>query len=227
MRPASSLMSSFVLDHVRWQPLMSLTLLILLSNISLSGAQSISGDINIEKGGQLWIEGKAGIVNYQCEARELSGIGDIENPANPESNVKGQGNVHISVTLPVKSLDCGKRAMNKDMYEALKADDFPTIRYQLLEATLAGDLPEDTTSTWMNIRTRGIMEIAGVQDTTSFMVQGKLLSDSRFQVKGSKQIHMDTYNIEQPTAMLGLIKASKDLSVHFDVTVRLGLDNTD
>ncbi|MDZ7682885.1 MAG: hypothetical protein U5J63_14515 [Fodinibius sp.] len=73
----------------------------------------------------------------------------------------------------------------------------------------------------MQIRTRGIMEIAGVKDTTSIDVQGKLLNEDRFQVKGNKKIHMTTYHIDPPSAMFGLITADKELTVHFDVTVNL------
>lgn len=202
----------------QWFGLLLVALIIFLTNAH-SQAQSIVGNISIEKGGKLWIEGSAGIVDYRCKAEQLSGQGEIENTEDPQSTVKGHGDVHISVALPVKSLNCGKRAMNKDMYEALKSESFPTIHYQLLEATLAK--AKDTTSSWMNIRTRGIMEIAGVKDTTTIFVQGKVLSDQRFQVKGNKSIHMDSYNIKPPSAMLGLIRANKELRVHFDVTVQL------
>jgi hypothetical protein len=201
-----------------WSILLAIALAI-LAIPSQSGAQSIWGNISIEKGAKVWIEGSAGFVNYQCNAEELSGRGEIENTENPQSTVQGHGDVHISVALPVKSLKCGKRAMNKDMYEALKSDSFPTIRYRLLNAQL--DEENDSTSSWMLIRTRGIMEIAGVQDTITMIVRGKMLSNSRFKVKGSKPLNMDTYNIEPPSAMFGLIKADKELSVHFDVTVRL------
>jgi len=223
MRPATSLLSSSILEKVRWQFLLLLTPLLILANISQSGAQSyLLENVTIEKGGKVWIEGEAGMISYQCNAENLSGVGRINNSqsTNSLSGVKKKdGDIEISVSLPVETLSCGKRAMDKDMYEALKSDSHPNISYKLLSAHLTDE--ENDTTGWMNIHTRGIMEIAGVQDTTSFTVQGKLLSENRFQVKGSKHIHMDTYNIERPTAMLGLIKASKDLSVHFDVIVRL------
>ena len=221
MRPATSLMSSSILERVRWQFLLLLTPLIILTNISQSGAQSyLLDNVTIEKGGKVWIEGEAGMISYQCNAENLSGVGRINNTTNSMSGISQQDSeIEISVSLPVQALSCGKRAMDKDMYEALKSDNYPNISYKLLSAELTNE-SSDTTE-WMDIHTRGIMEIAGVQDTTSFLVQGKLINDNRFQVRGSKQIHMDTYNIERPTAMLGLIKASKDLSVHFDVTVQL------
>lgn len=189
-----------------------------------AGAQvTPQGSIEIEQGGKLWIEGSASIVDYSCKAEQLSGNGNIENTSQPQQNVKGHGAVSIEVTIPVKSLECGKQAMNKDMFEALKAEHYQSIRYQLLSASLVDNAEPvaDNDESWMDIRTTGVLEIAGIEDTTQVFVQGHLIDEERFRVKGSKQISMNTYKIKPPTAMFGLIKASSDLTVHFDVTVRL------
>lgn len=191
-----------------------------------AGAQQApapQGAIEIEPGGQLWIEGSASIVDYTCEAEELSGNGNIANAEQPQDNVRGHGAVSVAVEIPVKSLECGKRGMNKDMYNALKAQEYETIRYKLLQADLSKDTPtiSDEEGDWMNIKTVGVLEIAGVQDTTVVFVKGRVLNEERFRVKGNKKISMKTFDIKPPTAMLGLIRASSDLTVHFDVTVRL------
>lgn len=220
MRLAQYLLTLVSKHKKGWGRLFLVALALILFSSPQSVAQSVLGDISIEKGGQVWIEGSAGIINYKCRAAELSGNGKIENTTNPKSTVQGEGDVQISVLLPVKALDCGKRAMNKDMYEALKSENYPTIRYQLLDARLSEKHPA-AASEWMKIRTRGIMEIAGVEDTTTIWVEGKILSQQRFQVKGCKQIHMNTYHIDPPRAMFGLIKADEKLTVHFDVTVNL------
>jgi len=199
----------------------SLTLLLTLAISFYSSAQSIYGDITVNQDAQLWIEGSAGPIHYQCEAEKIIGAGSIEKK-DPQSSLKAHGKVHLSVSLPVHSLDCGKRAMNNDMYNALKAKKFSTIHYKLLDAKLAEHQSADTLNQWMDIRTLGIMEIAGVRDTTVINVQGKVLGDKQFHVKGSKSLNMDTYHIKPPTAMFGLIRANKELVVHFDVTVTLG-----
>ncbi|MDX1586782.1 MAG: hypothetical protein R3222_08555, partial [Balneolaceae bacterium] len=105
------------------------------------------------------------------------------------------------------------------------------INYRLLEAEVESDTLNAYLSgtngsnpdklNWMNIRTTGILEIAGVKDTTVVHVKGQLLDQSRFQVKGSKEIDMRTFDIKPPTALMGLIKASNELTVHFNVTVHL------
>ncbi|MCW9707295.1 YceI family protein [Fodinibius salsisoli] len=205
-----------------------LRLFLALVFIMIGGAAAAQvtpqGSIEIEDGGKLWIEGSASIVDYSCNAEQLSGNGNIENTTEPQQNVQGHGAVSIEITIPVKSLECGKKGMNNDMYDALKAKQYQSIRYQLLSASLMqGDeaATADQEESWMNISTTGVLEIAGTQDTTQVIVAGHLISEERFRVKGSKKISMNTYNIKPPTAMFGLIKASSELTVHFDVTVRL------
>lgn len=187
------------------------------------GAQSLPDNISIDEGGELWIEGTAGPVDFSCRAEELSGSGSVKNTTDPASTVTEEGQVTISVSLPVASLDCGKRKMNRDMYEALKEDEFPVIRYRLLNASLAEETQDSISNDdeWMAIRTRGIMEISGVRDTTTVFVQGRIYDHNKFHVKGRKEIHMDTYDIEPPGTMFGLIRAKKTLVVFFDVTVTL------
>lgn len=52
-------------------------------------------------------------------------------------------------------------------------------------------------------------------------VKGWVIDGRRFHVKGDKHLNMDTSDLKSPTAMFGLIKASKELMVYFDVTVQL------
>ena len=199
-----------------------LLLSVLLMAPLQSKAQSFPANITIEEGGRVWIEGTAGPVNYTCRAERLSGRGRISNNVPPQSTISGTGeDITISVSLPVKSLNCGKRAMNRDMYGALKSGKFPEIHYHLLEAIPDENIQDTLSGGWIKIRTRGIMEIAGTSDTTVVNVQGKPIDDNRYHVKGKKKINMDTYNIDPPTAMFGLIRASKELQVHFDVTVSI------
>jgi len=140
-----------------------------------AGAQiTPKGAIEIEEGGRLWIEGSARIVDYSCRAQQLSGNGKIENVVDPQQNVKTHGAVSIRVSIPVKSFECGKRKMNRDLYEALKAEHHPSIHYQLLDAYLVDSVAVDSSNGRMNIQTRGALSIAGETDTTRVMVKGRL-----------------------------------------------------
>ena len=189
-----------------------------------AAAQTVpQGAIELEQGARIWIEGSASIVDYKCTAQNFMGNGSIKKIRNPQQNIDGHGDVSVAVVIPVRLLECGKKKMNNDMYEALKAKRHKTITYRLIDARLVEEEQPSTDGQegWMRIATTGVLQIAGVKDTTRMVVEGKIREDDRFRVKGSKQINMETYNIEPPTAMFGLIKASTKLTVSFDVTVRL------
>ncbi|MFH5832113.1 YceI family protein [Halalkalibaculum sp. DA384] len=195
-------------------------------SLQLAGAQEISpayeaGNIEIEPTGALWLEGSASVVDYRCYAESLAGSGEIENTTEPTKNVQGQGDVKVKVTIPVKALECGKSKMNRDLYEALKAEEHPSITYQLLQATLLSESTHPDSAGWMKIQTEGLLTIAGVTDTTSLVVEGQLVGQERFRVKGVKPLNMHDFDIEPPTALMGLIKANEKLTVHFDVSVHL------
>ncbi len=180
-----------------------------------------AGNIELESTGALWLEGSASVVDYRCYAESLAGSGKIENTAEPTENVKGDGEVSVRVTIPVKALECGKRKMNRDLYEALKVDKHPDISYRLLKADFLNQSAHPDSAGWMKIKTKGLLTIAGVTDTTDLVVNGQLVGSNRFRVKGVKPLNMHDYNIEPPTALMGLIKVNEKLTVHFDVSVRL------
>ena len=188
----------------------------------IGAQQSLQRELEIKPEGKLWFEGKASIVHYRCNAESLSRIEVLAAPYEKGRGIQRDNSVQLSVKIPVKSLDCGKRRMNRDMYEALKADRFSHISFRLLEADPVGQAAADTAGTgWIDIEAQGMLEIAGVADTTSVAVQGMALDENQYRVRGSKQINMLDYNVKPPTAMLGLIKADEYLTVHFDISVKL------
>lgn len=222
---AKHIPNSFITSFSR---LLSLPLLIAIWGcaLQLAGAQEISpisdtGNIEIEPTGALWLEGSASVVDYRCYAESLAGSGKIENTTQPTQNVKGEGDVKVRVTIPVKALECGKSKMNRDLYNALKAEKHPRISYELLQADLLSQSTNPDSLGWMKIKTKGLLTIAGVTDTTDLVVEGQLVGQDRFRVKGVKPLNMHDFNIDPPTALMGLIKVNEKLTVHFDVSVHL------
>lgn len=206
---------------LRWMGILAFSLLPILPLASPVNAQESKENMGIEIKGSLWIEGTAGIMDYRCNIRQLSQAYTLESSENPKAKASDPRNVTLSLTFPVTSFECERESMTRDLYEALKYDSFPTIRYELLKATLPEDSTKTNSSAWIPVQTEGIMEMAGVRENTSFSIKGKVLGNRRYKVKGSKKIHMDTYDIEPPSKMGGLVTADKLLSVHFDVLVEL------
>ncbi len=220
-------MRSSFLDNIEdvmrgWQIILSSVLLFATVMPALvCHAQTNMEPLDLKLDGKLWIEGTAGMFDYKCDVQQLSQATRISSTENPRKTIADSQNVDLAFTFPVTSFSCDKESMNEDLYQALKHQSHPTISFRLKHASPAKEDSNTVSSSWTPITTHGIMEMAGVKESTNFSIQGKVLGDQRYQVKGSKQIHMDTYSIEPPSTMGGLVTADKLLSVHFDVEVEV------
>ena len=159
---------------------------------------------------RLWLEGTATVGDYTCVAGHIIGTANL-NPA-PEGSSK------VRVSIVVADLECGNSAMNQDMYDAMKAEEFPLIIYQLVSATLTDSVTADSASV---LRTQGNLTIAGVTKLVSMAIAVKEMSETRFRITGSKTLSMHDFDVVPPTALWGLIKADDRLTVRFKLIAEL------
>lgn len=204
-------------------------LLILLLNLmfshNMAGAQNLNGGnaepIHLSHDSRLWLEGVTNINNYSCAADTMSGFGKLEDVEKPQDSIERHGKVSINVEIPVYELDCGKRAMNNDMFEALQAKKHPRIMYSLEEAQFIDYAQDENNDEWMNIYTKGVITVAGVDKNIEVNILGRVLDNNRFHVKGEKELDMTEFGVSPPKALLGLIKAKENITIKFDVIVSL------
>ena len=159
---------------------------------------------------KLWIDGTSNIDSFTCKSQLVNGYADIE-------NIPRSGNNYdkVVVSVSVRSLGCGNDLMNDDMFNAMKADKYPSIKYELLSAHLSSQ--PDSSDGWFTLDTKGYLYIAGVQNTVDIKMKVKRLSSSQYRLVGSKQLSMLDYGITPPSHFFGLIKAHNKLVVHFDL----------
>ena len=134
-----------------------------------------------------------------------------------------QQKLHVLLKIPVKSFDCGRSRMNRDMYEALKSDRHDYIMFEFEDAvaleddgSVPGALFEDG---YQPFRIHGVLNVAGVDRSVDLVVQGRTEGDGHYHIKGQKEISMQDFEIDPPTALRGLIRAHDDLTVFFDLRV--------
>jgi|GEM_PF-3436629 len=71
-------------------------------------------------------------------------------------------------------------------------------------------------SNWL-LEVEGVLTVAGTSRTITFNAEGAVLDEKRVRVRGHKEILMTDYNIEPPTALLGVVRAQDELTVYFDI----------
>ncbi len=177
-------------------------------------------------GSKLWIEGTSTLNDFNCRATLIKGFAFLHSTVNLEEKLKEndespQTDDEVDVTILARSLNCGMDAMNQDMYNAMKADKYPSIHYSLIEAHIV----DKDSAGWSDLMTTGDLTIAGVTKTVDILVKVKRLRGGDFRLTGNKALSMKDYGIEPPNHLWGLIRAHDNFSVHFDLVV--GYDEED
>lgn len=180
------------------------------ANVSLTGNEMV---YQPSPESFIWIEGSSNVNEFTCKSDRVRGQARVS----PE--VGGIQATSVEVIIPVKGLDCGKRQMNRDMYKTLKADDFPEIQFELIDAYIVGDAPVEGNS--YLIRVEGELTVAGETRHIAFEALGEMGATNKYKIRGKKDILMTDFGLEPPTALLGLVKARDELIVHFELLAQI------
>jgi hypothetical protein len=122
----------------------------------------------------------------------------------------------VKIKIPIESFDCGRAAMNEDMYQALKSDVQPDISYLFYGVDEFIDSADEKN---FRIATEGGLAMAGQAHTVTFPVTLERVGELTFRVRGTIDTTMKQFDVTPPTAFFGLIKAYNDISIQFRLTV--------
>jgi len=198
--------------------LFSLVIQILLFNNVTAQTVSYGTSYIVQSGSKLLIKGSSNINSFVFKTSEVYGLGNLRpNVLVSINSLNGNdyNAAEVCVAIVSQSLDSGNKRMNKDLYKAMNVEDFPFIRYELINDEIVTH--PDTIFGWFYVRTKGNLSIAGKTNIIEMKVQIRQLPDGSFNVKGSKSIFMTDYGIKPPTAFFGLIKVKDRLEIHFNI----------
>ncbi|MEP2668496.1 MAG: YceI family protein [Cyclobacteriaceae bacterium] len=119
----------------------------------------------------------------------------------------------VYVRIPVTSIKSDNgRIMDGKTYDAFNSEKYPTITYQMSEATLSGDV----------IKATGTLSMAGATKVISLDVKSSVLSTGDVQMTGSYTLNMRDYKMTPPTAVMGTIKVGEEVTINFGLTLSPG-----
>jgi len=174
---------------------------------------------------KIWIEGRSNVNSFICQAGSFDG----EALYRTRDFSMERGPLSVQLTIPVQRLDCGRSRMNRDLYEALKSDEFEFIHFEYRDATITSG--GGTLETPYLLEVRGQLWVAGVERSVRFEAEGTLMDTGVVRIRGEKKIRMTDYEVDPPVGLLGLVRAQDELTVHFDIqadgmnTIQLVNDN--
>ena len=161
---------------------------------------STQGPFTVAPKSRLWIEGGSNFKAWSCEAGAAKANLDASAPGTPA----------LAVLVPIAGFHCNEDSLDGKLREALKSDRFPDIGFLLESRERLPGKP-------LRMRVTGALTLAGQTGTVSFIAEIDSGPEGVFVARGSVPILMTSYDVEPPTAMLGLIKASDLVTVKFDL----------
>lgn len=153
----------------------------------------------------IWIEGKTNVNSFACNSDSIRGYAEL----------RGDAETIMEALLPIDSLDCGKRQINRDMFKTLNADVYPNIYFEMMQSYMLGT-SVDKGDIYL-IRVEGELTISGQTRYVVFEAEGLQLENGKYIIRGHTPILMSDYGLTPPSAMLGMIKVDDELVVHFDL----------
>lgn len=170
---------------------------------------------SIEDKSRLYIEGTSNVNSFDCNCRDRFSKGSLTLAFMDSDKSLRFSNTMLKIRS--QSLDCDNNKMNKDLYEALKSEQYPDITIQLHDAVVQSGSFSANNGEWVNVKAFVTLTITNVSRNIMMDVKGQKLGNGKFHFVSSKEILLTDYNIEPPTALLGLIKVRNNIRINLDL----------
>jgi hypothetical protein len=168
----------------------------------------------ITKGCFLKVGGSTTVNKFNCVIANYSKPDTLNfYRGNPGEPLKVMGNVN----LDVQKFDCHNPVMTSDLRKTLKVKEFPNLVIKFLSLS---KYPDDNSSTEL-VNGMVTIELAGV--TQRFNVAYKLIKNGNHSLimVGTRQVNFSDFNIVPPRKLGGMIKTNNELSVEFNLNVKI------
>jgi hypothetical protein len=183
----------------------------------------------------LVLEGSSNVTGWRCRGTTLDGRMEVAAPLAHINEVIDRiedGNIagwmsnptaarfpqpSFNLTIPVSTLRCGNRQMERDMYQALRSQVHPDIAFRFTQ--LVGGVNHDIDRGTYRAMIAGELTLAGATRTIRVPVEATRLAANRFRLRARLPLRMTDFRITPPTALFGMVKAKNDLVVNFDLVL--------
>jgi len=174
---------------------------------------------------RVWIEGRSNVNQFTCESLSYEGEATLYEDALEEGEEIASRDEYASIRIEIDvfDLECGRGRMNRDLRDALRAEEFPKITFifgNVLDMSAAAQDESHSSPLAMQLEINGSLSVAGTTRDIQVKLVGYFLEDGRLRAVGSKSILMTDFNVEPPVALMGLVRAEDELTVHFDLIAK-------
>ncbi len=175
-------------------------------------AQSTSKFI-IEPSSSFVLSGVSNVNEFDCELQE----GFCEDQLTIAYSHEGN---HLyfekaSLSLSVSKFDCKSKYITRDMKKTLKEEEYPLMEFKLLS------IENFSNSKGATPLAEALVTISGHTNRYFLKYEMKPTSDNGYQIKMTSDFKMKDFNIDPPSAMMGLIKVHDTITVDIDLQITM------
>ena len=187
----------------------------LMAAATAAGAQSASAiRLRLEPGSELSIEGTSNVHGFHCKTNKINAYIDVNPDYTKDLTKVARPIVSVQVNIAVKSLSCGNRKMDENMYSTLKADENQLIKYRLSGYDIL-----DGSSAAFAAKTTGTLTIMGKEKTVAMKIDAARLNEGKATAQGEETLLMTDFGIKPPSFMFGTMKVGDVIKVKFNLKV--------
>ncbi|HEX6964917.1 MAG TPA: YceI family protein [Gemmatimonadaceae bacterium] len=183
-----------------------------------AGAQTKSRiPLRLSTQSELSLDGTSTMHGFTCRTSNIHAAIEVDStytPANLQTLKAGLRRADI--TIPVKSLTCGERKMDDNMYKTLEADKYPDIQYTLVDTQI---VPGSQAGDSIAIKVNGQLTIAGQTHPVTLDVEVIRAVDGTATGRGTVNILMSDFGIKPPSFFFGRLKVDDRIAIRFDLGV--------
>jgi hypothetical protein len=174
----------------------------------------------VRPGSILRLEGKSNVNKFNCCCNEKFQPASFTlQEGGAGSSLKFNGTY---LNIRTKSLDCGNKIMNTDMYKALNANTHPVILFEPLQVTATEIATlKKPGNKHSQLQVYAKITLNGHSKSYWMDINAQKLQGNSYRFTGSKSLLMTDFNVKPPEAMFGMIKVEDEILIYFDLTVDL------
>jgi polyisoprenoid-binding protein YceI len=192
---------------------MVLTAMTIAIGATMAGAQGLP--MTLKADSKLNLAGSSNVHDWSCASTAFAAKVEVDSgfALRPFSQI-AKPITKVSVTIPVKSLKCGKNKMDENMYKALNETQYPDIQYTLESYTI--DLATVTAETFV-ANTVGDLTVAGKTIKVSIPITTSRPLGGSARGEGTVALKMTDFGIKPPVALLGTLRTRDAITISFNV----------
>jgi polyisoprenoid-binding protein YceI len=170
--------------------------------------------LTLQPESKLWVTGTSNVRDFECAATALT-IDVLSVPGAVAVIAAGEkGVTSVAVRVPAAQLDCKNGKMNSHMQKALKSAESPEIAFDLTSYELAA------VATGVKVTLTGDLTLGGTKKPITIKADVSPADGDALKVTGTKDITLSEFGLKAPTLMMGTLKVSDVVQVHFDLLLK-------